>query len=481
MSEEQQLSHEEIADVQHGLRMAHPPDPVRLAMETEQLARMEGASRWRRLRHYTTLIGPGYMQSAMTLGGSTAASSLFAGALFGYKLLWVAPVAMLMGIVMLSAVSYQTLSTGMRPYDAMTRYAGKPFALGWAIGALLSSIIWHFPQYALAASMLQAMGAVGGFDWQPRVLGFVVLAWAVLFSFLYGLTPALVRWYERALKYMVWGVVLCFAVVVVQTGVKDWGALLRGFFTFEIPGERNGQLGVVLVVSGMAAAVGVNMLFLYPYSLLARGWSRVHRRLARFDLYVGMLLPYVLATSLMIIATANTLHPLDPGVSASSLRPVDVSRSVATVVGDTPGILIFGIGILGMALSSITLQMLTAGFVCSEVFGWKFGGWKYRLATLLPTPGVLGPVFWNDIAVWLAVPTSIICGLFMPLAYVGFIILQRNRRYLAGDTPRGSKGAAWLGGMVVATLVLTSFLGWYVINKGPEYVEKIRQLFGAAS
>ena len=53
----------------------------------------------------------------------------------------------------------------------------------------------------------------------------------------------------------------------------------------------------VLILSGLAAAVGINMVFLYPYSLLARGWGREHRRLARFDLYAGMLVPYTLAAS----------------------------------------------------------------------------------------------------------------------------------------------------------------------------------------
>ena len=46
------------------------------------------------IQRYLKLLGPGYLQSAMTLGGGTASASLFAGAVFGYQLLWVAPVAM---------------------------------------------------------------------------------------------------------------------------------------------------------------------------------------------------------------------------------------------------------------------------------------------------------------------------------------------------------------------------------------------------
>ncbi|TDJ72062.1 MAG: hypothetical protein E2O39_07315 [Planctomycetota bacterium] len=467
------LSKHDRTQVAEGLRMTDPPDPAGLAAERRALAELEGAGFVRRTRAYMKLIGPGYMQSAMTLGGGTAAASLFAGALFGYQLLWVAPVAMILGVVMLSAVSYQTLSTGVRPFEAMRRFAGAPFAWGWAIGALLSSIIWHFPQYSLASAVLVDMGDVMGFEGlQPGMMGFVVLAWAIVFSMMYGTSPTLVRWYERILKYMVWGIVLCFGLVVVKTGIADWGELAAGFIPFRIPGEANGVAGLTIVVSGLAAAVGVNMLFLYPYSLLARGWDREHRRLARFDLYMGMLLPYVLATSLMVIAMANTIH-LDEGFVASRLTPVQAAQSLAAVVGDTWGRVVFNLGVLGMVLSSITLQMLCTGFVCVELFGWKFGSVRYRLATLLPVPGVLGSVYWAKVAVWLAIPTNIVCGLFLPLAYVGFILLQRNRKYLGDDTPSGGKGRAWIGAMVFATLILTAFLGWYLITKGPEYLDML--------
>ena len=62
-------------------------------------------------------------------------------------------VAMVLGIVMFSAMSYQTLSTGIRPFHAMKRYIHPAVAWSWAIGALIATVIWHLPQYALAAGM----------------------------------------------------------------------------------------------------------------------------------------------------------------------------------------------------------------------------------------------------------------------------------------------------------------------------------------
>ena len=128
------------------------------------------------------------------------------------------------------------------------------------------------------------------------------------------------------------------------------------------------------------------------------------------------------------------------------------------------GRLVFGIGVLGMALSSITLQMLTCGFVGVELLGLTVGSWGHRLASWLPAPGVLGCVYWSDIAVWVAVPTNIICGLFLPAAYVGFCLLQRSRAYLGDDRPSGRAGALWLAAMIGVTGFLIAFLGWYVVN-----------------
>ncbi len=459
-----------------GLPMVAPPDPAALVEERRWLAELEDAPAWRRTIAYVRRGGPGYLQSALTLGGGTAMFSLFAGAAFGYELLWVAPVSMLLGVVMLAAVAHQTLSTGMRPFDAMRVHAGPVFAWGWAIGAVLSSIIWQFAQYALASAVLADMSSfAAGLSIGEGTAGLIVLANAVAFVWMYGASSRWMRLFETLMKGMVWAIVLCFGLVVARTGVAHAGDLARGYLAFSIPGEVNGVHGATVVLSGLAAAIGVNMLFLYPYSLLAKGWGREHRRLARFDLLAGMFVPYSLATGLMIVATANAFHYGELEFTGTGLAPVDAARALTSVVGPGVARVVFNLGILGMAWSSITLQMLCCGFVATELLGWRVGGLRYRLACLLPAPGVLGAFLWNDVKLWLAVPTTILCGFLLPLAYVGFCKLQRSRAYLGDDLPRGGRATAWFGTMVFTTIVLTAFLGWYALTKGPGYLEGLRR------
>src|SRR5690606_41101330 len=46
------------------------------------------------------------------------------------------------------------------------------------------------------------------------------------------------------------------------------------------------------------------MTFLLPYSLLAKRWGKPHRGLAIYDLSIGLFIPFLLATSCLIIAAA---------------------------------------------------------------------------------------------------------------------------------------------------------------------------------
>lgn len=454
----------DLDEVQRGLRMAQPPDPQQLAREAQWLTELERRPLRTRLRGYLSLSGPGYLQSALTLGAGTATASLFSGAVFGYQLLWVAPLSMALGVVVLAAIAHQTLSTGLRPLPAMRKFASSPFAIAWAASSLLASIVWHVPQYNLAANSLVDLLAVVGFESVPPIAAspFLLLA-AIWLSWSYGSSPRLVRRYEQFCKWLIWATVLCLSWVVVRTDT-DWGALAAGFVP-SLPEDRGEHSSIALIASGLAAAVGVNMVFLYPYSLLARGWGRSHRGLAKCDLVFGMLLPYTLATSLMTIAAANTLHGDTVVQKGAAIQ--EMGLVLGTVLGPTTGRVVFDLGMLAMAFSTISLHMLVCGFVAMEWFRCPVGSRAYRAYTLLPAPAALAPAVFTSVPVWLAVPTNIACGLLLPVTYAAFFVLQRSRAYLGEDRPRGPLAALWLCGIGLAIAVPILSIGYYVATLLP--------------
>ena len=70
---------------------------------------------------YSKLSGPGWLQGAITLGGGSLAGALYLGVIAGFGLMWLQPLAMVCGIIMLAAISYVTLSIEQRPFGAVAQ------------------------------------------------------------------------------------------------------------------------------------------------------------------------------------------------------------------------------------------------------------------------------------------------------------------------------------------------------------------------
>ena len=459
--------------------MVHAPDPARLAADRTWLAGVAQRPWLARQAAYLRRGGPGYLQSALTLGGGTASACILSGAAFGFELLWVAPLGMILGGVVFMAISHQTLSTGMRPFEAMRVHAGPVFAWGWAIGTVLASVVWHFAQYSLASAVLVDLAEVAGFTAPRWLMGLLVLAWAVPTAFSFGSGRKFAAAFDTLMRWMVWLIVAMFAVVAVRVGLGSHAGEVAAGFIPHVPADNGDVRANSVIIAGLATAVGINMTFLYPYTLLARGWGREHREYAKADIVYGMVLPYIVVTTLMVIVAGATLSA---GFTGKSIGPVDAAKSLGSLLGPVWGRVFFDLGLLGMLLTTITLHMVCSGLACAEMFRLRIGSPAYRMAALLPVPGVLGSVFWGSISVWLAVPTSIIAGALLPLAYIGFIKLQTSRAYLGDDRPRGPLAVAWLAAMGVGTAVLVGFLALTVARELPAYWARIAQLFeGTAS
>ena len=488
-----ELSDDALAHSKSGMPMYKSGDPELVAKERAELRSLKDKGFWARTRWYFSKSGPGWMQSAMTLGAGSAMASLFSGAFLQYKLLWVQPVAMAIGVIMLSALAYQTLMTGTRPFYAMKKYLSPAVAWAWAICTLLATLIWHFPQYSLASGMtLDLIQAFGGFQlapgsWQQTLallaIAFAVFGLAASVVWNYGKGSRGIKFVERIIKGIVWFIILAFLVVVVVSSFTgngiDWGAVGSGFLPFSFSGGFHWNIptdntGISIFIASLSAAVGINMTFLFGYSYLAKGWTREYNGLAKFDLITGMLIPYTLATSLMIIAAGTTIHtPEFLASGATSISPMRAG-SMLEAAGLPPLVsrLVFGLGIIGMSFNVITMHMLVSGFAICEMFKIEPVGWKYKLATMFPIPGILGAVLWNKMGTWIAIPTSAITLIMLPVAYIAFFLLNNSKKYLGKDKPKGSRAFWWNLAMIVAISITVISAVYYLVTVVPTYFNR---------
>ncbi len=424
--------------------------------------------------------GPGWLQGAMTLGGGSAITSLTIGAAFGYEFLWVQPISMLIGCIMLFALAHQTLSTGERPFAAMRKHLSPTLAWLWAIAALGSSIIWGFSHYPLSAGMLEeSIEVLLGFSLKGEeqgtarelyLFGLAVAVWAVCASTVwqYGKAAGAVRLFENGIKILSLLVVASFAWVVLRASLNegiDWGRVLWGFVPHSLPDDA---LGVTTMMAALGTAVGINMTFVYGYTLLRRGWGREERTLANYDIVLGLVIPYLLVTGLISIAAATMLYGGEGSVAAR-LAPAEASSMfAASGMGELAGRLVFPLGVLGMAAGSLVMHMLTCGAAAMEMFDLEEGSRAYRLACLIPTPAVLGVFLWSSMGPYVILPTSAFCGFLLPIAYAGWLVLNNRQSYLGDDRPTGARALAVNAamGLCVITVLASAIystsvgLGW---------------------
>ena len=285
---------------------------------------------------YLRLSGPGWLQSAITLGGGSLAGALYLGMLGGTSMLWLQLVAIVIGVIMLSAISYVTLSTGKRPFEAINEYVNPVLGVGWITATILANMIFILPQFSLCYDALDtnllASGTLTEDLKLPVSCGIGVLALIiVLMSFRPGLMS---RIFDLVLKLIVGTVVVCFVAVVYLMATKgelDWAAIGMGFIPnlfhwqtpspdvqallTSLPGEVSSYWEPQIIarqqsamIGVTATAVGLNMTFLLPYSMIARGWDKTFRGLARWDLITGMAIPYIVVTTCIVIASASAFH-----------------------------------------------------------------------------------------------------------------------------------------------------------------------------
>jgi len=494
---------------------------------------------------YAKISGPGWLQGAITLGGGSLAGALYLGVVSGNGLLWVQPLAMICGIIMLAAIAYVTLSTEQRPLQLINRHLHPLLGWSWIVATIMANIVWTMPQFALGTEAIQE----NLFGWEDKDKGLVPII-AVLFAiglyvnYLYQAGGGGAKLFDRIIKVMVGLIVLSFIAVVfslLSSGNIQFGSILGGFipdfsllssssdtFAADIAASSNPDWWEKEITStqkskifaAFGTAVGINMTFLLPYTLLKKKWGSRHRGLSITDLSIGLFVPFFLATACVVIASASSFHGKTDDIkpettygtlakmesvqalvkdlpnetdqekkiwnetiaSADALKPADyklaamihsrgagsLAKTLEPFTGKIVAQKIFGIGVLGMAVSTIIILMLINGLAFQELFGSSLGQKPaYFLGCCISgLSGCLFPIVWDGASkAALAIPTSVIGGALIPIAYFTFFLLMNSKKVLGDKRPQGTARIIWNTLMIFATTVATVGTWWATSGK----------------
>lgn len=436
--------------------------PEVLAAEIDELERLRRKPALMRFWGHLQLSGPGFMDSALTLGAGTLAAAMLSGAAFGYKTMWLLWLSMGLGMFMMAAMARLTCRGGFRLIAVQNRYHG------WLVGSLMTGIvgtvsvavIFNYAQYSLGTHLIESITPLLGFHF-PRQINWIVYmaitSWLILSYGRRGKRG--ISLVENFMKLSIGVMLLCFGGCLIIVGV-DWEGLLQGMF---IPWLPSGMEGLDLFIASSAAAIGVMDWVFFHYAGLARGWGRKHETQAHFDIGVGLFLPFVVINYLVIGVFAATLHK--QGIHPETAP--ELAQALMPLLGPTWSQILFYVGFLAVPITTTVGMSLACAMLLHEALGWKpdIKSWRWRISALLPQIGFFA--VWYPRPIWLVIAIGAFLSLTNNIVGWSIFLLLNDRRVLGED--RSKSYLLNLGILLQITLLnciaiiyIFNRLGWWI-------------------
>ena len=296
---------------------------------------LEKKSLWQTLRSF----GPGIVVALTALGAGDLVDSSVAGSHYGYDLMWVLAVAVLIRFVIVNIMARIDLCNN----EGMTLIEGfgklnKYYPYLFVVAGILMGHLQNSYMIKGAAESLRNMFGFG-----------ITWVWAIVVVgvSLFTLGKNVYNTLENVMKVLLGTMTLGFIGLAIGTK-PDVGAMIKGTLGFGMP-EGTGIFGLaILFMSLIGAVAGFLTNFLYPRFIRSKGWvGPSYKRLQRNDLLFGLGMMVLINLAIWVVG-AQLLRP--QGIEVKDLA--DISKALSSSFGGI-GSVIFYLGVFGALWSSI--------------------------------------------------------------------------------------------------------------------------------
>lgn len=389
---------------------------------------------------YLSAIGPG-MVAALAgndAGGIATYSSV--GAQYGYQMLWMIPIMMLLLSVVQESAARMGCVTGKGFASLIREHFGiRPTAL--AMGALLvSNTAVTLSEFAGIASGMSLFG----------IPSFVSVPLAGLVVWLLSTGGS----YKRVEKILlaVSCVFLAYVAAAFLAG-PNWGQVVASTFIPHVTGEAG---FFSLLIATIGTTIAPWMIFLAQNNVVDRGEGPETLRYQRADSVSGSIVACLIAW-FIIITTGTVLYP--NGIAVDSAA--DAASALAPIAGPYAEKL-FAAGLVAASfLAACVLPGITSSAIC-EAFGWERGAdrswneaptYKGIITFILAFSCVV--VIMPDVNLFGIMTTAqVISGVLLPILLV-FHVLIINDKQTMGRYRNSRLWNVLTWGTIVLVAVLT--------------------------
>lgn len=384
------------------------------------------------------------MLAAAVIGPGTVVVYSIAGAVHGYELLWVFPVAGVFAAVYVEMFARFGIASDVTLWSAVRdRYGVTAAALGGVVGAATAMGYQTGNVLGVGVGMELLTGVTA------TVWGTALVVVGVGFIWLRDLY----RWLETLILVLVAVMLVGFAGSLALAGL-DAGAAAGGLVP-SLPGD--GTVFLVLVM--MATYFSMYGAVYQSYLVGEKGYLEDETRLAGFDAVAAMAVLGLLG--MLVLLTAATV--LDPE-AASDITPATLATQLEPFAGEYAFVL-FGVGLFAASFSSLVANALIGGVLLADGLGYdaSFDGKPVEITASVLTVAGWSAGFLPQIAGTSPLDTIVLAQAFSVIALpyfgaVGLVLLNDRAEVGCFTNSRLQNGVAVVGYLLVVGMAVVFLL-----------------------
>ncbi|NHE59546.1 Nramp family divalent metal transporter [Cyclobacterium plantarum] len=276
-------------------------------------------------------LGPGLITAALVFGPGSLTITSKLGAVYGYQLLWVILVAVVLMLTFTGMGARIGLAANTSLINLFREKWGN--AAAWIAGFGLFFVTASFQAGNTVGAGLALSESLGGANAQWIVF-ISLLAISLLFF------KSFYKVLEKVMILMVAIMLISFLLTLVLAP-PDFGEVVNGLIP-AIPKDS-----FVLVIALVASSFSIAGAFYQSYLVQEKGWNKSQKQEALTESFTGIMVLGIISSMIMLSA-ATILYPKGVGVSSAG----DMGLALAPVYGQF-SFLVFMLGLFGASFSSL--------------------------------------------------------------------------------------------------------------------------------
>jgi Mn2+/Fe2+ NRAMP family transporter len=300
------------------------------------------------------LLGPGIIAVLAWLGAGDLITSSVAGANYGYAMMWVLAVSLLLRYLIVNIIARFQLCNN-QGMTILQGYAQLHPFFGWFLLAY-ALLMGHLMNAYMIKGAGEALAMLFKIDYPLLCSVAVVLAvWMLVGRNIYSLI-------EGVMKALLAVMTLAFMALALMSG-PDVTGIIKGTIGFSIPPDEGVHGALLVAVSVIGAVAGSVANFVHPYVMRQKGWvGPEHKRVQRNDLLFAVFVGIIINLAIWIVG-AEILRP--NGIEVNTLA--DLGKALEMFFGSI-GWYIFFIGVFATLFASIAGKTTAFPMLITDAF-----------------------------------------------------------------------------------------------------------------